>query len=165
LPSRLFCAAALALIGGLLPSSRTPQAQAPERAPCAAPEYRQFDFWIGDWDAFELKAPGKVVARNRVDSILGGCVLREVYEQGDGLTGQSFTIYDATRKVWHQSWVTNRGQLLVIEGGMQGDRMVSVLDGQQILRQGADAGESFRPYAGRQVDPVPGFTPDVGALY
>ena len=124
LPSRLSCAAALALIGGLLPSSRTPQAQAPKRAPCAAPEYRQFDFWIGDWDTFELKAPGKVVARNRVDSILGGCVLREVYEQGDGLTGQSFTIYDATRKVWHQSWVTNRGQLLVIEGGMQGDRMV-----------------------------------------
>jgi hypothetical protein len=21
-------------------------------APCAAPEYRQFDFWLGDWDVF-----------------------------------------------------------------------------------------------------------------
>jgi len=37
---------------------------------------------------------------------------------------RSFTIYDAARKVWHQSWVTNRGQLLVTEGGVQGDRMV-----------------------------------------
>ena len=51
-----------------------------------------------------------------------------MYEQTDGLTGQSFTIYDATRKVWHQSWVTNRGQLLVIEGVMQNDRIVLVGD-------------------------------------
>src|SRR5262249_10180219 len=31
---------------------------------------------------------------------------------------------DAARKVWHQSWVTNRGQLLIVEGGMRGERMV-----------------------------------------
>jgi hypothetical protein len=91
---------------------------------CAAPEYHQFDFWVGDWDAFEQAAPDKVIARNHVEWILEGCVLREVYEQRDGLVGQSFSIYDAKRKVWHQSWVTNRGQLLVLEGGLQGERMV-----------------------------------------
>jgi hypothetical protein len=99
LPLRLFCAAALALTGGPLASSQTPRARASGPAPCTAPEHRQFDFWLGDWDTFESGAPDKVVARNRVDSILGGCVLREVHEQGDGLTGQSFTIYDAARKV------------------------------------------------------------------
>jgi hypothetical protein len=88
-----------------------------------SPEYRQFDFWIGDWDTFEVSSPNKIVARNRATSILDACAL-EVYEQRDGLNGQSFTIYDAARKVWHQSWVTNRVQLLTIEGGMQGDRMV-----------------------------------------
>src|SRR5262249_59897631 len=102
----------------------TARPKATKNAPCTASEYRQFDFWLGDWDTFELKAPDKVVARNHVDSILDGCVIREVYEQTDGLVGQSFTIYDAARGVWHQSWVTNRGQLLIIEGGMQGDRMV-----------------------------------------
>lgn len=116
---------ALFVLGsGRSSSGQTAEAQTPKREPCTAPEYRRFDFWIGDWDTFELNDPGKVVARNRVDSILDGCVLREVYEQRDGLTGQSFTIYDAARKVWHQSWVTNRGQLLVLEGGMQGERMV-----------------------------------------
>jgi hypothetical protein len=30
--------------------------------------------------------------------------------------GQSFTIYDVARDVWHQTWVTNRGELLEIEG-------------------------------------------------
>jgi hypothetical protein len=98
--------------------------QQSESTPCTAPEYRQFDFWLGDWDTYEVNSPDKIVARNRVTRILGGCALLEVYEQRDGLNGQSFTIYDAARKVWHQSWVTNRGQLLIIEGGLQGDRMV-----------------------------------------
>jgi hypothetical protein len=29
---------------------------------------------------------------------------------------ESFAIYDASRKVWHQTWVIYSGQLLVIEG-------------------------------------------------
>ena len=41
-----------------------------------------------------------------------------------GGTGQSFIIYDKTRKLWHQSWVTNRGKLLVIEGQFQNGEMV-----------------------------------------
>lgn len=26
------------------------------------------------------------------------------------------TLYDATRQLWHQTWVTNSGQLLILEG-------------------------------------------------
>ncbi len=91
---------------------------------CAAPEYRQFDFWIGDWDVFDVDNPTVRVARVRVDRILDGCVLREDYEDASGHKGQSFSIYDASRRVWHQSWVTNRGQLLVIEGEFQRGEMV-----------------------------------------
>src|SRR5262249_735684 len=72
--------------------------------PCSAPEYRQFDFWLGDWDAFENNSPVPV-ARVRVESLLDGCVLREDYQATEGMKGQSFTIYDASRRVWHQSWV------------------------------------------------------------
>jgi hypothetical protein len=91
---------------------------------CMAPEYRQFDFFLGDWDTFDIAAPDKVIARNRVTSMLGGCALREVYEQREGLVGESFSTFDASRRVWHQSWVTNRGQLLLLEGRMEGRRMV-----------------------------------------
>jgi hypothetical protein len=28
-------------------------------APCAAPVYRQFDFWVGDWDVFEVGGRSK----------------------------------------------------------------------------------------------------------
>jgi hypothetical protein len=92
-------------------------------ASCAAPEFRQFDFWVGDWDTFDVAEPTKVVARNQVTPMLGGCALREVYRQTDGLVGESFNIYDASRGRWHQSWVTNRGTLLLLDGGMDGDHM------------------------------------------
>jgi len=122
-------------------SGQTSLAQPSKRAPCTAPEYRQFDFWIGDWDTFELNDRNKVIALNHVESILDGCVLREIYEQRDGLSGQSFTIYDAPRKVWHQSWVTNRGHLLILEGGMQGEQMIltgtdSAARGKPVLLRG-----------------------------
>ena len=93
-------------------------------ASCATAEFRQFDFFAGDWDTYDVADPSKVVARNRVTVVLGGCAVREVYEQDDGLVGESLSIYDASRRRWHQSWVTNRGSLLLLNGGLEGERMV-----------------------------------------
>jgi len=93
-------------------------------AACAAPEFRQFDFFAGDWDTYDVTDPSKVVARNRVTVVLDGCAVREVYQQDDGLVGESLSIYDASRRGWHQSWVTNRGGLLLLNGGLEGKRMV-----------------------------------------
>jgi hypothetical protein len=103
------------------------RAVAPEKpqrlVPCANPAYRQFDFWIGDWDVFEIERPNVVVARARIESILNGCVLHEVYEGLDGHKGESFSIYDVTLNLRHQSWVNNSGYLLTIEGHLQGKSM------------------------------------------
>ena len=93
------------------------------RAPCAPPTYHEFDFWIGDWEVFEVGSRNKV-AHARVDSILDGCVLREDYRGADGHEGESFTNYDAAKSVWHQTWVTNRGELLEIEGKIENGAMV-----------------------------------------
>lgn len=59
----------------------------------------------------------------RVEAILGGCALREIYEGGNGLVGRSLSSYDASRKLWHQTWVTSRGQLLTLEGRYEEGRM------------------------------------------
>ena len=109
---------------GLPTTAAKPNAEAPKSTHCAASEYRQFDFWIGDWDAFDVDNPSVRSARTRVDLILDGCVLRETYEGSDGHQGQSFSIYDSSRKLWHQSWVTNRGELLVIEGKFDAGEMI-----------------------------------------
>ena len=92
-------------------------------ARCVAAAYRQFDFWAGDWDVFDVGS-SIPVAHARIDPILDGCVLREDYQGSDGHKGQSFTIYDAARKVWHQSWVTNRGELLEIEGKTENGEII-----------------------------------------
>jgi hypothetical protein len=109
---------------------------APKQAFCSAPEYHEFDFWIGDWDAFDADNPSKPVARLRVDRILEGCVLREDYQGADGHKGQSLSVYDASRKVWHQTWVTNRGELLTIEGKL--DNGAIVMSGVDYPREGVE---------------------------
>jgi len=113
----------LSIVGEILLFMASLGAKSVTSAPCSAPEYHEFDFWLGNWDAFDFGTSTKD-ARLRVDRILDGCVLRENYQGVDGHKGQSFSIYDASRKIWHQTWVTNRGQLLIIEGNLQDGAMV-----------------------------------------
>lgn len=111
----------MSVLGGIF--ARPAAAEPESAAPCTAPEYRQFDFWIGDWDAYDFDDPAVVVAHNRVTSILGGCVLLEDYRDTNGHNGQSFSLYDVARKSWHQSWVTNRGVLLLEDGQFENGEM------------------------------------------
>jgi len=93
------------------------------------------DFWIGDWDVFDTEArDGPVQARARVERIVGGCAIHELYEQADGLVGDSILGYDAVRKQWQQTWVTNRGSLMVIVGDFKDGAMV--LEGEAHLEDG-----------------------------
>lgn len=86
---------------------------------CSAPAYRQLDFWLGNWKAYDDGGKGPYVARDEITAILDGCVVLERYRQNDKHNGNGVTIYDATRNVWHQTWVTNSGQLLILEGRLE----------------------------------------------
>ena len=106
-------ALALALMAGPPPAGR-----------CASPAHRAFDFWAGDWDGYDVGAEDTKAARVTVEKALDGCTLYETYEGTNGLAGRSLSIYDAARGAWHQTWVTNRGQLLQVDGRMDGDALV-----------------------------------------
>jgi len=121
----------------IIPVRSAPPRRSSTPAPCSAPEYHQFDFWLGDWDAFDIGSTQKN-ARLRVDRILEGCVIHEDYQGADGHKGESFSLYDASRKVWHQTWVTNRGELLIIEGTFQAGQMV--LTGSDLTSTGRERG-------------------------
>jgi hypothetical protein len=87
---------------------------------CPAPEFRQFDFWLGDWDTYEVVGDTSTsIARAHVDLIAGGCAVHELYEQTDGLIGDSILSFDPVRKVWQQTWVTNGGSLMVLTGAFR----------------------------------------------
>lgn len=96
-------------------------AQQPQ-APCSAPEYAQFDFWVGEWDVYGPN--GQLAGRNSITKSIGGCVLHEDYTTPSGYFGESFNTYDRGRGLWHQTWVDNGGLLLRLDGGLQGDSMI-----------------------------------------
>lgn len=137
-----------------------PRAMPGPRPPaCATAEFRQFDFFAGDWDTYDVTDRSKVVARIRVTVMLDGCAVREVYEQDDGLVGESLSSYDASRRRWHQSWFTNRGSLLLLNGGLEGERMVltgpdRAADGTPTLLRGIwwKDGKDVREKAERSTD-------------
>ncbi len=101
--------------------------------PCEAPEYRQFDFWVGEWEVRD--AEGKMAGTNIIDRMLSNCVLRERWTGSAGTLGQSFNLYWARDQRWHQTWVDNQGGLLELAGGLEGDAMV--MQGEGIARDGS----------------------------
>lgn len=84
--------------------------------PCNTQEFRQFDFWLGQWD---VTSAGSVQpsAENDITSIHGGCVVLEQYTSGF-FTGMSLNFYDATTQSWHQTWMSNAGGALFLQGGI-----------------------------------------------
>ncbi|MGH7720890.1 MAG: hypothetical protein ACREON_18845, partial [Gemmatimonadaceae bacterium] len=94
----------------------------PTRAPnCEAPEHRQFDFWIGEWDV--LSPTGAPLGKNTITRILKGCVLQENWTGQGGGSGTSFNKYDPRDRKWHQSWVDDSNGFLLLSGGLDGGAM------------------------------------------
>lgn len=87
------------------------QPQAPPR--CDTPEYRQFDFWVGDWT---VTSGGKPAGVNHVTLEEAGCLVHEHWTGAGGGTGQSFNFYDRSDKRWHQVWVSSSGTVLFVSG-------------------------------------------------
>jgi hypothetical protein len=82
------------------------------KLPCSNPVYRQFDFWIGEWEAFGLN--GKKAGDSKISLILDSCIIFEEWtsaslQQGLRYAGKSFNTYNASTKQWQQTWVDNVG--------------------------------------------------------
>ena len=81
--------------------------------PCEAdPNFRKFDFWVGEWDVQQTGVPrAPVGASSRVERILNGCVIFENWEPGPSGAGKSFNIYNTATKKWEQYWVDATGRI------------------------------------------------------
>jgi hypothetical protein len=126
----------LAIIAALAaPALAAPQQQAapapapaaPPPAPCAAPELHQLDFWVGEWDlTWPAQGSGPAgTGTNRVEKILGGCVIQENFAGGgpQPLNGHSVSTYSVREKVWKQTWVDDQGGYLDFTGTFQNGEM------------------------------------------
>ena len=85
--------------------------------PCAhQAEYRQFDFWIGEWDVVSTQGHDPA-GTSSIQLILDKCVLLENWTGGS--SGKSFNHYDTTTKKWIQDWVDNQSNSVHFEGGLE----------------------------------------------
>jgi hypothetical protein len=127
------------LLSLITPPTQAPQpAAAPPPKPfdCTAPEHRQFDFWVGEWEVVynpdtrpantPPSPPGRKPAINVIQKAHDGCVIIENWNDGQGGTGQSFNLYDRVTQRWQQTWVDNRGGLHEYWGGLNNGKMVYV---------------------------------------
>jgi len=109
------------------------QSSTPATNPCAASEQRQFDFWMGEWEAYwpGNKESETQQGSNSIRRVLDGCVVEENFSGGHDihLRGKSFSTFDTRAGKWKQTWVDNEGSYLDFIGEFK--------DGQMILARAA----------------------------
>lgn len=90
--------------------------------PCAHdPAFRQFDFWVGEW---QVKSPeGAPAGTNSITIENGDCWVHEHWV-GMGGNGESFNFYNPTTKKWHQTWLDDQGQVAEFDGDLRDGAMV-----------------------------------------
>lgn len=93
---------------------------------CSAPEYSQFDFWVGDWQVRSTATLEEMRGASLVESINFGCGIRETWSPFSSINGASLSVYDANDKAWHQTYIDALGSRIEFKGGLQNGRMVLV---------------------------------------
>ena len=119
---------ALAILGLSIAAPAAAQQPAPTpakpaAAPCTAPENRQFDFWVGRWDVYPT-GKDKLVAHSLIESVYGGCGVRENWMPLSNQPGGSLNIYVPEEKRWEQFWIDSQGSRAIFTGGWNGKAMV-----------------------------------------
>ncbi|HEY1335883.1 MAG TPA: DinB family protein [Bryobacteraceae bacterium] len=129
--------------------------------PClTAPEYRQFDFWLGEWD---VEVSGRNVGRSRIEKIDDGCIVQENWMPASGIDGKSWNYYNSATGKWEQLWMS-AGMVLKLEGGLDGKAMayrgVTTPNGATVLHR-----LTFTPMEGGKIHQFWEQSPDGGKTW
>ena len=91
--------------------------------PCMFDEQaRQFDFWIGEWDAYNMQ--GRKVGTSVIQNISSGCGILENWTNAlGGAGGKSINFYDAAAGKWFQYWIGSSGGPLRYSGNYKDGAM------------------------------------------
>ena len=77
------------------------------------PEFRQLDFWVGDWDVYSGK---QKAGENLIELTLKDCVVVENWSGAQGDHGKSYNKWNPQKKEWEQFWVDDSGSTRYFEG-------------------------------------------------
>lgn len=113
----------LAAVTLSLSDAAAAQTAGPAPAACAAPEHRQFDFWVGRWDVYPAGTE-KLIAHSLIEKLYGGCAVRENWMPLGGTGGGSLNTYDPATKRWRQTWVDSSNAHVDFFGGLNDGAMI-----------------------------------------
>ena len=66
---------------------------------------RQFDFWIGEWDAY-VRGTNNLAGHSKIEMASGGCMILENWTSvGAPFSGKSMNFVDPVSGKWKQVWV------------------------------------------------------------
>jgi hypothetical protein len=106
---------------GLLYAAETMLARTKQQTKACSDEvYRQFDFWIGEWD---VKVGDQVAGTSSVQLVSGSCALLENWTGSRGGDGRSLNYYDPATGQWRQLWVGSGGVILELAGEYKDNAM------------------------------------------
>jgi hypothetical protein len=104
------------ILGVVLAMNATALAQDNSQpAPCGGEAFKQFDFWIGNWDV--TTPDGNLAGENLITSEENGCLILERWQSANGGTGQSYNFYNPATEKWRQVWIS-QGGMIDYEGGL-----------------------------------------------
>ena len=126
------CVFLLCLASGWAAAQQAGSTAAPPPNPCAVPEQKQLEFWVGEWD---LSWPGAKQGEtehgtNSIHRLLDSCVVQENFsgENAMHLRGISVSLYDTRAGKWKQTWVDNEGEYLDFVGEFKDGQMILARD-------------------------------------
>jgi hypothetical protein len=92
-------------------------------APCEELAFKQFDFWIGDWDVTST-ADGVHRGTSHISKEMNGCVIWENWTSaGSPYFGKSYNTYNVNLQRWEQYWVDNSAGSIFFYGNLKGGVM------------------------------------------
>ncbi|HEY3703936.1 MAG TPA: tetratricopeptide repeat protein [Terracidiphilus sp.] len=87
--------------------------------PCDDPEFRQFDFWLGDWDVVSTQ-DGIPRGTSHIAREMDGCAVWENWSSaGSPYFGKSYNTYNAALRRWEQFWVDNMAGTMFFHGELK----------------------------------------------
>jgi hypothetical protein len=125
--------------------------------------YRQFDFWVGDWDV--VIESGEQMGTSIITNDVNGFLLTEKWMNCDGGTGTSISFYDPGEQKWMQTWVDERGTVVRYSGIFEDGEMR--MDGIRTMSNGEKmhCRKRYTPRADGSVRQVNEYSSDGGETW
>jgi tetratricopeptide (TPR) repeat protein len=91
--------------------------------PCGDAEFKQFDFWVGDWDVASA-ADGVQRGSSHISKEMNGCVVWENWTSaGSPYFGKSYNTWNPNLKRWEQYWVDTGAGVMFFHGNLKDNVM------------------------------------------